>query len=99
MGGDVAQRGWAASSGGGNRRCAHGWVDAGVGVGEGGPEEAPGAGVKRLRKLAGVIARRSSGFVVAQVTLRGGARRAALGLDAEGMVVRCDAEGGVGRLK
>ena len=37
--------------------------------------------------------------MVAPVTLRGGARRAALGLDAEGMVVRCDAEGGVGRLK
>ena len=84
MGGDVAQRGWAASSGGGNRRCAHGWVDAGVGVGEEGPEEAPGTGAKRLRKLAGVVARWSSGFAVAQGTLRGGARRAALGLDAEG---------------
>ena len=77
--------GLAASSGGGNRPCAHGWFDAGVGVGEGGPEEAPGAGVKRLRKLAEVVARRSSGFVVAQGTLRGGARRAALGFDAEGM--------------
>ena len=46
---------------------------AGVGVGEVRPEEAPGAEVTRLRQLAGVVARRNSGSVVAQGPVCGGA--------------------------